>query len=171
MVVHTYQTPLGSLYLSFHDNAEVFDLLWCFSSSVAYRWARGKGVCGIFTRDTLDNMTNSIKPVRQAIERPDDLLAGVAAEAWQAYNAMDTTKRRHYELLEILDNKKKNYNLEPSQREQALLASLLKDHDEQVKRFTAASVSLKQADADAHIALFVYIGAISETDPQTPLQH
>ena len=114
-------------------------------------------------------MNESSKPVRQAIERPDDILAGVAGDTWQAYNAMETTKRRHYELLEILDNKKKNYNLEPSQRDQALLASLLKDHDEQVKRFTAASSALKSCDADAHMAVFVYIGVLSDLEP--PVQH
>lgn len=116
-------------------------------------------------------MTNPIKPVRQVIERPDVILAGIAADAWQAYNAMDTTKRRHYELLEVLDNKKKNYNLDASEREKAQLVNLLKDHDEQVKRFTAASMSLKQADTEAHIALFVYIGDISDTGQATPLQH
>lgn len=114
-------------------------------------------------------MNDSSKPARQALVRPDSILAGVAGDTWQAYNAMETTKRRHYELLEILDNKKKNYNLDPSARDQALLASLLKDHDEQVKRFTAASSALKSCDAEAHMAVFVYIGALSETEP--PVQH
>ena len=44
------------------------------------------------------------------LARPDDILDGVAALSWQAYNAMETTKRRHFDLLEIIDNKKKNYN-------------------------------------------------------------
>ncbi len=93
--------------------------------------------------------------------RPDELLMGVAAEAWQAYNAMETTKRRHFEQLELLENRKKNYNIDPSPRDRALLSGLLQDHDEQVGRFTRASQSLKQADAAAHQALFGYIGLIT----------
>ena len=151
--------------------ADICFCLWGFSSSVAYQRVRGKGVYKIDPRDTLLRMTNSTQPVRQAIERPDGFLADVAANAWQAYNAMETTKRRHFDLLEILANKKKNYNLEPSQREQALLANLLRDHDEQVKRFTAASMELKQADAQAHVALFVYIGDISDLSTPSPVQH
>ncbi|MFK7994986.1 MAG: hypothetical protein AB8B87_12660 [Granulosicoccus sp.] len=114
-------------------------------------------------------MNETTKPKSQVIERPDSILDGVASDAWQAYNAMETTKRRHYELLEILDNKKKNYNLDPNPRDKALLANLLKDHDGQVKRFTAASSALKAADAEAHMALFVYIGVLSEAEP--PIQH
>ncbi|MFK7861460.1 MAG: hypothetical protein AB8B64_21770 [Granulosicoccus sp.] len=111
-------------------------------------------------------MNEQTKPERAAVERPDGILEGVASDTWQAYNAMETTKRRHYELLEILDNKKKKYNLDPSQRDKALLASLLKDHDEQVKRFTAASSALKKADADALMALFAYIAVLSDAEPQ-----
>ena len=48
------------------------------------------------------------------IERPADVLEGDAADTWQAYNAMETTKQRHFELLELLDNKKKNYNIDPT---------------------------------------------------------
>ncbi len=94
--------------------------------------------------------------------RPDELLAGAAADAWQAYNAMETTKRRHFEQLEVLDNRKKNYNIDASERDRELLAALLRDHDEQVRRFTDASQSLKQTDAAAHLALFAYIGVINK---------
>ncbi|MFK8081447.1 MAG: hypothetical protein AB8B97_14260 [Granulosicoccus sp.] len=111
-------------------------------------------------------MSESIKPEHGSIARPDTILDGVAIDTWQAYNAMETTKRRHYELLEILDNKKKNYNLDPSQKESSLLACLLRDHDEQVKRFTVASSALKKVDAVAHRALFTYIGELSDVEPQ-----
>lgn len=94
--------------------------------------------------------------------RPDELLAGIAADAWQAYNAMETTKRRHFEQLELLENRKKNYNIDPNERDRALLAGLLRDHDEQVVRFSEASVSLKQLDSAAHLALFGYIGVINK---------
>ena len=116
-------------------------------------------------------MTDTEKPQSQLIERPDAELAGIASDAWEAFNAMETTKRRHYRLLEILDNKRKNYNIQPSQREQSLLASLLRDHDEQVKRFTAASMQLKQMDAQAHMSLFRYIGAIGDSDEEAPVRH
>ena len=104
-------------------------------------------------------------------DRPHTILAGVACEAWQAYNAMQTTKDRHYQLVQRLDNKKKNYNLDPSAEEQAWLAHFLADHDEQVKRFASASSILKQADASAHKALFVYIGVIAGQGEQAAVRH
>ena len=77
--------------------------------------------------------------------RPADVLDGPAADAWEAYNAMESTKRRHFGLLETLDRKKRNYNLDPSEREARLLEWLLADHDAQVRRFTAASLALRDA--------------------------
>lgn len=116
-------------------------------------------------------MNDTSKTASQPILRPDAILNDVAGDAFQAYNAMETTKRRHFELLERLDNKKKNYNLDPSYPEQTLLASLLKDHDEQVKRFTALTSTLKLADAQAHKALFVYIGALAESEQTSATAH
>lgn len=96
--------------------------------------------------------------------RPRGELEGVAAAAWEAYNAMETTKRRHFALLETLDLKKRNYDLDPSPEEARLLGWLLADHDAQVRRFTAASVALKQADTAAHAALFDYIGTVARVE-------
>ena len=104
-------------------------------------------------------------------DRPDEILDGIGAEAWQAYNAMETTKRRHFDLLEVVDNKKKNYNIDPTEADQHMLACLLKDHDEQVKRFTSASSALKQRDADAHLALFTYIGGVNNAIEDRPTTH
>lgn len=103
------------------------------------------------------------------IARPDDLLAGVGGDAWQAYNAMQATKQRHFERLEAIDLKKRNYNIDPTPADRELLAHLLADHDGQVKRFTDASVELKNVDQEAHTALFVYIGAINSllSEPHT----
>lgn len=112
-----------------------------------------------------------LRAEKEAVARPDEVLAGVGADTWQAYNAMETTKRRHFDLLEILDNKKKNYNIDPTALDQQLIANLLKDHDEQVKRFTHASISLKQLDAEAHIALFNYIGGINRGSDEQPTTH
>ena len=100
-------------------------------------------------------------------DRPASL-DGVAAEAWQAYNAMETTKRRHYALLETLDLKRRNYNFEPSAGETRRLGWLLADHDAQVKRFTAASLALKGADAAAHVALFAYVALVAVDDDGGP---
>jgi len=61
--------------------------------------------------------------------RPDNVLNNVGADAWQAYNAMESTKRRHFDWLEIIDNKKKNYNIDASEADKHMLACLLKDHD------------------------------------------
>ncbi len=93
--------------------------------------------------------------------RPSSILDGIAASTWEAYNAMQTTKQRHYDLLQILENKKKKFNIDPTEKDQALLKNLLSDHDAQVKRFTEASQELKAADAEAHRALFVYIGQVA----------
>ena len=116
-------------------------------------------------------MNDILKPQLSDTGRPDGVLDGIAGDTWQAYNAMETTKRRHFGLLEIIDNKKKNYNLDPSPADQRLLANLLKDHDEQVKRFTLASSKLKQLDADAHKELFSYIGVVSELEKHAPVTH
>ena len=99
--------------------------------------------------------------------RPAEVLDGAASGAWQAYNAMETTKRRHFGLLERLDLKRRNYNLDPSDEETRLLEWLLADHDAQVKRFTAASLALQAADGPAHAALFDYVGTLARLDTES----
>ena len=85
----------------------------------------------------------------------------VAAATWQAYNAMETTKQRHFDFLTVLENKKKKFNIDPTDVDTQLLATLLRDHDEQVAEFTRSSQALKEHDPTAHQALFVYIGEIA----------
>lgn len=85
----------------------------------------------------------------------------VAQQAFRCYNAMETTKRRHLDLLTQLDNKKKNFNLDPTTDESALLASLLSDHDNEVSAFGLASKQLKNQHPEAHAALFAYIGRLN----------
>lgn len=97
-------------------------------------------------------------------ERPGDVIDGAAADAWQAYNAMDTTKRRHFSLLQTLDLKRVNYGIEPTADETKMLAWLLADHDAQVRRFTDASTKLKSDDASAHRQLFEYVGRVARVD-------
>lgn len=102
---------------------------------------------------------------------PDDILSGSGSATWQAYNAMVATKDRYFKLLEVIDNKKKNYNLDPTANEAHRLACLLKDHDEQVRQFTQTSQRLAQTDAEAHAALFDYIGWLNRTEPGASQAH
>ncbi len=85
-----------------------------------------------------------------------------SATAWQAYNAMETTKQRHFEFLSVLERKKKNFNLDPTAEDTVILDQLLKDHDQHVKLFTAQSKALKEKNPETHQALFLYIGKINE---------
>jgi len=84
---------------------------------------------------------------------------------------MQTTKQRHYDLLQILENKKKKFNIDPTEKDKTLLANLLSDHDQQVKRFTSASQVLKGSDAAAHQALFVYIGQVAALSSEGEVHH
>ncbi len=92
----------------------------------------------------------------------DDPTRESVADALLAYNAMETTKRRHFDYLNLLEAKRKKFNLSPTQEEQGLLASLLADHDQTVKEFKVQSQSLLLADADAHRSLFGYISVLNE---------
>ena len=93
--------------------------------------------------------------------RPDALLAGIGADAFEAFNAMETTKRRHFAMLERLDAKRTRYGLEPTLGESALLADLLTDHDAQVLRFTRAASALKAANPEDHRRLFAWVGTVA----------
>lgn len=114
-----------------------------------------------------DAIDAALVSARSGWARPANVLDGEAAGAWEAYNAMQTTKQRHYDLLQIIDNKKKKFNIDATEKDIALLANLLEDHDAQVKRFTAASTSLKQTNPDAHRAVFEYIGIINQAESDT----
>jgi hypothetical protein len=90
----------------------------------------------------------------------DQPLPDAARQAWQAYNAMDATRQRHFLVLQGLEAKYKKYG-SASESEQALLARLLRDHDEQVARFKRAIGELARTDAAANAALIEYIGALN----------
>ncbi len=102
-------------------------------------------------------------------QRPDAILSGVAVAAFEAFNAMQATKQRHYELLQLIDDRRVRYGLSPSAIETERLAAMLADHDAQVTRFTTASNALKNADPDAHKSLFAYIGSLEQARP--PVTH
>ena len=88
-----------------------------------------------------------------------------AAAAWQAYNAMETTKQRHFDYLNVLERKKKNFNLDPTEEDNVILEQLLKDHDQHVKLFTHQSQALKEKNPETHQALFLSVSYTHLTLP------
>jgi len=85
-----------------------------------------------------------------------------ASSAFQSYNAMETTKQRHLELMLALDTRAKKFNLPITETEQMMLDSLLEDHNQQVQQFKQASDTLKQQHPDTHSAMFQYLGTIHQ---------
>ena len=86
----------------------------------------------------------------------------VSHDAFQAYNAMETTKRRHFDYLSMLEAAGKKWNLAPTAEQEVLREKLLADHDAQVRAFKACSAALKERDPQAFDALWAYIGEINE---------
>lgn len=92
-------------------------------------------------------------------------------DAWVAYNAMFETKQRHYDFLEILENKKKKFNISPSEKDKTTQAEYLSQHDEQVKNFTRLSMELKASNPESHINLFKFIAKLGDGEPNKKTQH
>lgn len=92
-------------------------------------------------------------------------------ETWQAYSDMFKSKQAHYEFLELLENKKKKFNLGPTEEEQKKLEGLLAQHDTNVKRFTQLSVALKSSHPDSHTALFQLIAEAGDGLPDPDNRH
>lgn len=84
-----------------------------------------------------------------------------ACAAWQAYNAMTTTKQRHIDYLKMLEARYSKYG-EPTAEESALLARLLDEHDAQVKAFLGAMNALREHDTTAHKTLIEYITLLGD---------
>ncbi len=83
-----------------------------------------------------------------------------ANAAFQAYNAMETTKQRHLDLMLAIDKRAKKFNMTASEAEVDMLNRLLKDHDDQVEQFKLESDTLKSVSPEAHLAMFKYVGEI-----------
>lgn len=83
------------------------------------------------------------------------------ASAMRSYNAMETTKRRHFDFLTLLDAKKKKFNIQATSQEVTRLEQLLQDHHEEVQAFKSRCDALKQAHPDAHRAMFDYIAELN----------
>jgi hypothetical protein len=82
--------------------------------------------------------------------------------AMRSYNAMETTKRRHFDYLTLIETRKKKFNLDATPAQTQMLQALLRDHDEEVRTFKACCDDLKAADAAAHAALFAYLAEINK---------
>jgi len=113
--------------------------------------------------------------VAKSTDTTDDgaaiVLDELSKDAWQAYNAMFDTKQQHYEFLEILENKKKKFNISPSEKDQKKLADYLSQHDSQVKRFTQLAQELKLSHPDSHIKLFKFIAQLGDGKPNQKTPH
>lgn len=95
-------------------------------------------------------------------------LAEEALPAWQAYNAMEATKLRHFDLLTTLEDKYQDQG-SASEAEQTLLSRLLADHDQQVRSFKQSISRLRDTDPAAHASLIGYISALNSA--LAPFQH
>lgn len=98
-------------------------------------------------------------------------LDDASQETWQAYNAMFETKQTHYEFLEVLENKKKKFNISPSEKDKQKLAEYLTLHDEQVKNFTRLSMELKVSSPESHARLFDFIAQLVDGEPNKKTHH
>ena len=83
-----------------------------------------------------------------------------ANAAFQAYNAMETTKQRHLDLMLGIEKRGKKFNLKATEAEVEMLNRLLEDHDGQVEQFKLESDTLKSVNPEAHLAMFKYVGEI-----------
>ncbi len=92
-------------------------------------------------------------------------------ECWQAYNAMFESKQRHYEFLDILENKKKKFNLSPTDADKQKLAEYLSQHDVQVKRFIELSQQLKSSAPESHALFIQFITQLGDGEPSKKVQH
>jgi len=92
----------------------------------------------------------------------------VVSDSLIAYNSMETTKRRHFDYLSLLETKKKRFNLETTEAESELLQSLLSDHDQAVQNFKLQTQALLVESPEAHSSLMNYISVLNEVlDQQT----
>lgn len=83
------------------------------------------------------------------------------ASAMRSYNAMETTKRRHFDFMTLLDAKKKKFNIQATAQETTKLEQLLLDHHEEVQVFKSRCDALKLNHPQAHRAMFEYIAELN----------
>ncbi len=83
-------------------------------------------------------------------------------DALRCYNAMETTKRRHFGYMSMLDAKQKKFNLAATEAESDALELLLRDHHEEVLAFKRQCELLKKSSESAHKALFEHISYLGQ---------
>jgi len=129
----------------------------------------------------LNEPPNSVLESDTSVDSSTEILADAASKqdslddhakpVWQAYTAMFESKQRHYEYLELLENKKKKFNIQPSEKDKAQLADYLGQHDTQVKAFTQMSIELKHKHPESHKNLFAFIAQLVDGEPSTSTEH
>ncbi len=92
----------------------------------------------------------------------DSELPLAALPAWEAYKAMERTKRRHLNFLKELSERHRGGGVR-TMAEGVYLERLLKEHDGQVSMFRSSMTELMQADLTAHASLIEYIKKFNET--------
>lgn len=83
-------------------------------------------------------------------------LPTTAAPAWQAYQAMCASKRRHFAYLQYLEDKYQHYG-QPDAAEHAERQRLLDAHATCVAAFRQALATLKQTDPAAFAQLIQHL--------------
>ena len=86
----------------------------------------------------------------------DTTLPAAAVPAWDAYLAMDVSKQRHYQFLQVLEKKVDEGGYRTT-GETTQLASLLNTHDVNVRDFKRRVQDLARQDLAAHQALLEHI--------------
>ncbi len=94
----------------------------------------------------------------------DDLpvLSESAQAVWQAYNAMEMTKQRHFDYMSYLERKHKQYNLVATEKETNFLARLLSDHNNQVNSFKNLNAALREQDEEAFNVYIQYLTIVNK---------
>lgn len=87
-------------------------------------------------------------------ERPP--LPPAAEPVWQAYRAMQLSKRQHFEYLQHLEERYHPYG-SPGATEQRRLQTLLDVHDARVEQFRAALAQLRDQNPDAFAILLRWL--------------
>jgi len=97
----------------------------------------------------------------------DDEHHKAAIEVLSCYDAMELSKRQHFDFLSQLEEQKQKFNIDPRAADRDTLATLLSEHDQNVAAFRSASARLKADNPRAHLAVFQYIAERNSSDSAT----
>ncbi len=119
----------------------------------------------------MKDKSDDIEAVDASATSSSWVLDKISEPAWNAYKAMSETKQEHFAFIEVLENKKKKFNLSPSQDDTEKLKRLLAEHDKQVRVFTDSTMALKASHPEAHKTLFEYIAQAVHAESENNVQH